>query len=148
VIGVHAFEQFHGEAAAGDVDGLAGNDAAVAKRHSHGRSEVDAHMLASLAGFARHGDADAEDDDVELVQRALVMMVPGWVPSHSPPSKGMCRKRGITIRSPQTLKASSTMKGCAMRASKKVWVTMPPLLVTLNLPAFGLKRAIRVGSRM
>ena len=65
MVGVHAFEQFHGEAAAGDVDGLAGNDAAVAKRHSHGRSEVDAHMLASLAGFARHGDADAEDDDVE-----------------------------------------------------------------------------------
>ena len=85
---------------------------------------------------------------LKLVQRALVMMVPGWVPSHSQPRPGMGMKRGMTINRPRALKASSTIKGCAMRASKKVWVTMPPLLVTLNLPAFGLKSAISVGSRM
>ena len=82
------------------------------------------------------------------VHSAFVMIVPGCVPSHSHPSPGTCRKRGITISSPSALKASSTMNGCAIRASKNVCVTRPPLLVTLNFPALGLNSAVSVGSRM
>ena len=139
VVGVHAFEQLHGEAAAGDVDGLAGNDAAVAERDADGRGEIDAHMLASLAGFAGDGDADAEDDDVEGGPEGVGDDGAGVGAVPQPAEAGDVQEAGMTISRPSALKASSTMKGWAMRASKKVCVTMPPLLVTLNLPGFGIE---------
>ena len=39
-------------------------------------------------------------------------------------------------------------KGWAMRVSKKVLLTTPPLAVTLKLPSFGLTSASMVGRKM
>ena len=62
---IHRLVEADAGAAGGHVDGLAGHQAAVGQPGHDGRHDVDAHGGAQLLHLARHGGADAQDDDVE-----------------------------------------------------------------------------------